>query len=150
RPQHPHQTRPAGPCPGRDLRPAPPSRQRRAPALSRVGAPGIVNADAARGPCRYGPLQREVERSALLWRRSNPQLPAMALDDAPADCQSSACAATASARCVHTPEDGFLLLGSDADAVVANVERAAAARHRAVRLPHSPPPPSVADRPGRT
>src|ERR1700750_690857 len=77
-----------------------------------------------RGPCRYGPLQHEVERSALPWRRSNPQLPAMALDDAPADCQSSAWAATASDRCAHTPEDGFLLLGSDADAVVTNVERA--------------------------
>lgn len=75
-------------------------------------------------PGSYGPLQREVERDATPRRRSNPQLPAMALDDASADCQPSASAATASARCVHRPEDGFLLLGSDADAVVANVESA--------------------------
>ena len=72
-------------------------------------------------------LEREVERGALPWRRTNPQLPALAFDDATAHSQPSARTTTVNARRVQPPEDPedvFLLLGWDADAIVTNVESA--------------------------
>ena len=103
-------------------------------AFGKIQVSGLLRRPPTGGEIRFARqltlvlLDGEVERGAVLRRRTNPQPPTVAFDDAAADCQSSACAATASARLPHAG-NGFLLLGPDADASCRERRtRAAAAR----------------------